>query len=94
MGVSLFGLVVVFWAASQMVPAQSAVFEATRLEGTANPDLNGIWQALNTANWNIEPHAARAGLATVDGPTGEVPAAQFPTRLGRSSKGRRIVQMC
>ena len=75
MGVSLFGLVVVFWAASQMVPAQSAVFEATRLEGTANPDLNGIWQALNTANWNIEPHAARAGLATVDGPTGEVPAA-------------------
>lgn len=22
------------------------------------PDLNGIWQALNEANWNIEPHSA------------------------------------
>jgi len=26
------------------------------------PDLNGIWQALDTsANWNIEPHGAEAG---------------------------------
>ena len=23
------------------------------------PDLNGVWQVLNTANWDIEPHAAR-----------------------------------
>jgi hypothetical protein len=26
------------------------------------PDFNGIWQALNTANWNIEDHPATAGL--------------------------------
>ena len=26
------------------------------------PDLNGIWQALNTANWELEEHAARPGL--------------------------------
>ena len=25
------------------------------------PDLNGIWQALNTANWDIEAHEARPG---------------------------------
>jgi hypothetical protein len=30
---------------------------------TANgkPDLNGIWQALNTANWDLEGHAAAMG---------------------------------
>ncbi|MEO7157681.1 MAG: hypothetical protein ABI039_08975, partial [Vicinamibacterales bacterium] len=25
------------------------------------PDLSGIWQANNTANWDLEPHAARMG---------------------------------
>src|SRR6185503_12322087 len=27
----------------------------------STPDLSGIWQANNTANWDIEPHAARMG---------------------------------
>jgi hypothetical protein len=35
------------------------------------PDLSGIWQAVNTANWNILSHAAEkdvpAGLGVVDG---------------------------
>ena len=26
-----------------------------------NPDLNGIWQAVTTANWDIETHQAEAG---------------------------------
>ena len=25
------------------------------------PNLNGIWQAMNTANWDIQDHAARPG---------------------------------
>src|SRR5262249_42305923 len=25
-----------------------------------HPNLNGIWQAINTANWNLEDHAASA----------------------------------
>ena len=25
------------------------------------PNLNGIWQAMNTANWNLEDHAAVHG---------------------------------
>src|SRR5262245_54374140 len=40
------------------------------------PDLNGIWQALNTANYDIEPHAARAALAMVPGQFVPVPAPQ------------------
>ena len=35
------------------------------------PDLSGIWQAVNTANWNIQAHAAEkdvpAGLGVVEG---------------------------
>jgi hypothetical protein len=39
------------------------------------PDLNGIWQALNEANYDIEMHMARPALALRAGPYGPVPAA-------------------
>src|SRR5438093_13763071 len=26
------------------------------------PDLNGIWQVLSTAHWNLEPHSAIEGV--------------------------------
>jgi hypothetical protein len=35
--------------------AQEAI---PRLEN-GRPDLNGVWQVLNAANYDIEPHAAR-----------------------------------
>jgi hypothetical protein len=51
------------------------------------PNINGVWQAMNTANWNLEPHSAGpnpvadrqvgatgaipAGVGVVDG--GEIP---------------------
>ena len=38
------------------------------------PNLNGIWQALNTANWDIEGHAAQPGLIVALGAAGAVPA--------------------
>src|SRR5215468_9128449 len=41
-------------------------------DGKAN--LNGIWQALNTANWDIQEHAARSGPAVALGAAGAVPA--------------------
>ncbi|MBL8268228.1 MAG: hypothetical protein JNL55_17670 [Steroidobacter sp.] len=40
------------------------------------PDLNGIWQALNSANYDLEPHAARAAMAMVPGQFVPVPAPQ------------------
>jgi hypothetical protein len=39
------------------------------------PDLNGIWQALNEANYDLEAHAARPAMALRPGPYGAVPAA-------------------
>ena len=40
------------------------------------PDMNGIWQVLNTANWDLEPHAAKAALAMRPGPIVPVPAKE------------------
>jgi hypothetical protein len=36
--------------------------------------LNGIWQVLNTANWDIQEHAARPGPVVALGRVGAVPA--------------------
>ena len=36
--------------------------------------MNGIWQALGNAHWDIEPHAARAALQMQAGPVVPVPA--------------------
>ncbi len=38
------------------------------------PDLNGIWQAVNTANWDIQDHPARQGPVLALGATFSVPA--------------------
>ena len=38
-------------------------YKAPRLKGTNSPDLNGLWQSLNEANWDIQPHAAQPGPA-------------------------------
>jgi hypothetical protein len=41
---------------------------------SGRPDLNGIWQALGNAHWDIEPHTARPALAMRPGPVVPVPA--------------------
>lgn len=39
-----------------------------------HPDMNGIWQAMGNAHWDLEPHTARAALAMQPGPVVPVPA--------------------
>ena len=65
-------------------PAQAPAYKAPKTKD-GKPDLNGIWQAMNEANWDIRPHAASqgpvfslgaaystpAGLGVVEG--GEIP---------------------
>ncbi len=55
------------------VVGQSSDFEPPRLSN-GNPDLNGIWQALNAANYDIERHMARPAMALREGPRGPLPA--------------------
>src|SRR5262245_32837888 len=33
-------------------------YRAPRLDGTRAPNLNGVWQAMTTANWDIQAHPA------------------------------------
>ena len=45
------------------------------------PDMNGIWQVLNEANYDLEPHMARHSLQLREGPRGPLP--DIPTlRMG------------
>ena len=50
--------------------------EAYKAPQTADgkPDLNGIWQVLNTANWDLQEHAARPGRVVALGAAGAEPA--------------------
>ena len=54
--------------------AQAPAYRAPRTPD-GKPDLNGIWQVLNEANYDIEMHAARPAMAVRPGPYGPVPAA-------------------
>ena len=70
-------MIVALTAAVVPATAQDEAYTAPRLVGTENPDLNGIWQALNTANWDLRPHAAApAPLPELLGALGAVPAGQ------------------
>lgn len=41
--------------------AQAPTYKAARLAGTDRPNLDGLWQALTEANWDIQAHAAQPG---------------------------------
>ncbi len=58
--------------------ASSARAQRVVLPRTASgkPDLNGIWQVLNTANYDLEAHSAKPALAMRPGPVVPVPAKE------------------
>ena len=54
---------------------QKRAYRAPRTaDGT--PDLNGVWQAMNTANWNLQDHDQHAGPFYQLGAAFSVPAGQ------------------
>ena len=58
-------------AAAIPLPATAQVSGALPRTADGKPDLSGIWQAVTTANWNIQAHSAEsgvpAGLGVVEG---------------------------
>jgi len=63
---------VVVLASLGPITGQTRAPNIPRLNG--KPDMNGIWQALNTANWDIQAHNAKPALAMRPGPVVPVPA--------------------
>jgi len=56
-----------------MMPLSAQTYRAPRAPDH-KPDLNGIWQALSEANYDIEAHMARSAMQLSPGPFGPVPA--------------------
>ena len=74
--VNNLALVLALLVAAPMIVAQ----DIPRLSD-GRPDFSGIWQVLNEANYDLEPHVARHSLQMREGPVNPVPAA--PTlRMG------------
>jgi hypothetical protein len=61
-------LFVVAWPRASAQPARPARTH------DGKPNLNGIWQAVNAANWNLLGHSAAPGVVPQQGAIGAVPA--------------------
>ncbi len=63
------------WSSMALAPTAFAADEIPRLPN-GKPDLNGVWQVLNRANFNLLAHPAKAAMAMQPGPFGPVPAEE------------------
>ena len=64
-------------AAAPAAPAQAGRGAAPRVARIAgHPNMNGIWQAMGTAYWNLEDHSASATQFWQLGAIGAIPAGQ------------------
>ena len=59
-------------AAPAKGPGTPDRFAIERVGG--HPNFSGVWSVMNTANWDIEPHLAKAALELRAGPVVSVPA--------------------
>ena len=79
--VTIMQAIITYPAFAQKTPARSAAVAPAaapkyRAPRTADgkPNLSGIWQAMNTAEWDIQAHDAKAGPLVVMGALGGIPA--------------------
>ena len=79
--IALVMLAIVVASLAGRVQAQTQAYRAPRA-ADGHADLNGIWQALNTANYDLEGHRARAAMALRLGPDNLPVPAQPVLALG------------
>jgi len=72
-GVTAVVMTVFLSLASEPVAGQGQGYQAPRT-ADGRPDLNGIWQAMGSAHWDIEPHAAKFGPVVETAAAGAIPA--------------------
>ena len=63
---TIIALLALFGSAANPASGQTQPRRALRT-ADGKPNLNGIWQAMSTANWDLEAHAARPGLVVALG---------------------------
>jgi hypothetical protein len=85
----VFVVFVVMYVFVPLTAAQAPASPAVPRAADGRPDFSGIWQALNTASWNIEDHSAAkdvpAGQGIVEG--GQIP--YLPWARGRRDEHSR-----
>ena len=67
MRAGLRGCLVVTLAVSLAVPLAAQSQDGVRRTADGKPDLSGVWQAVNTAAWDIQDHSGRTGRARGQG---------------------------
>src|SRR5580765_2312509 len=60
------------WFTEESTTAQTRAYRAPRTPD-GKPNLNGIWQAVNTANWDLLDHSAQPGPVVALGAVGAIP---------------------
>lgn len=66
------GLAMVLTLCAFPIAAQPSAYRGARTQ-EGKPDLSGIWQVLNTADWDLQAHAAQAGHVVALGAQGAEP---------------------
>ncbi len=70
---AILAVLVALFVTWKPASTQGGVYRAART-ADGNADLNGTWEALNTANWDLQDHAARQGPVLALGAAFSVPA--------------------
>jgi hypothetical protein len=73
LAIATAGVIAVLWLGTRSSAGQAPAYRAPRT-ADGRPNLNGIWQAHNTANWDIQDHGARQGPVIGLGAAFSVPA--------------------
>lgn len=60
---------------ASLLQGQNTAYRAPRMPD-GHPNLNGIWEAVNSANWNLQDHPAYAGPMWETGAIGSAPAGR------------------
>ena len=76
MHVNRWSIVVLLLALSAAAAAQKPRTYTGPRAADGKPDLNGIWQAMNTANWDIQAHSAAMGRVVALGAEDAEPAGE------------------
>ncbi len=79
----MFRASIIVSAVIALTPALAVSQDKVPRTPNGKPDLNGIWQTMGTAHWNLEPHNAEPGPVVSMGALGAIPGGLGVVEGGR-----------